>query len=248
MLDHVKAAGRREDGFTLPELLIVLFITGVVLAGVANLMQTTLRQSSGVITRTDATQRGRLVMDRMTQQLRSQICVDTGLTDAGNNLIEKPSLAYAAPNRVVFYADLGNGAAKPDGTSRVERRELVYDTANKRILQRRFIATSQLGAAPTTFSGTVSETVLLSNVSTPPEGMFRFYAYDDAAVPPTTTREVTGNPLSDANRAQTARIGVAMDVRPTKSGDQKIFTRLEDSVHLRTADPNYTTNPDPDCR
>ena len=34
---------------------------------------------------------------------------------------------------------------------------------------------------------------------------------------------------------------------PARAPDQKISTRLEDSVHLRTSDPNKNT-PEPTCR
>lgn len=234
---------RRQEGFTLPELLVILFIAGVVLAGVASVMRVVLNQSTGVMTRTDASQRGRLVMDRMTQQLRSQVCVDPGATNTSGTLIEKPSLAYASPNQVTFYVDLGSGK-----TQGLERRELIYEPANRRIQQKVYKATSALGIVPTTFAATATETTLLSNVSAPSPGPFKFYAYDDSKNPATTTRELSGNPLADADRASAARIEITMDVAPGNARITNVVTRLQDSVHLRTADPNVTTNPDPDCR
>jgi hypothetical protein len=44
-----------------------------------------------------------------------------------------------------------------------------------------------------------------------------------------------------------AQIDIAIDVRPPRTANTNILTHLDESVHLRTADPNQN-NPDPDCR
>jgi prepilin-type N-terminal cleavage/methylation domain-containing protein len=103
---------RDERGFTLVEMLAVMLVGGIVLAGVAGLMQTVMRQSTGIVARTDASQRGRLVMDRMTSQLRSQVCLDLGFESA------KPAVESATRNSVTFYTDLS------DGTKPAVRRQL----------------------------------------------------------------------------------------------------------------------------
>jgi hypothetical protein len=101
---------------------------------------------------------------------------------------------------------------------------------------------------PTTFSTSATSRVVLDDVTAPRDGtpFFRFYAYTATGDPRTTTAPLPV-PLSPASLADTARIAVAMDVRPARADDDQVYTRLQDSVHLRTADPN-TSDPDPDCR
>ena len=60
------------------ELLVVLIITGVVLGAAATGVQVVIRQSNGTILRTEAAQRGRLVLDSLMRQIRSQVCLDVG--------------------------------------------------------------------------------------------------------------------------------------------------------------------------
>ena len=67
---------RAEDGMTLTEVLIAATTSFVLLAAVLGLLDNTVKLSSGAMQKTDAMQRGRLAMDRVTQPLRSQVCLD----------------------------------------------------------------------------------------------------------------------------------------------------------------------------
>ena len=66
-----------------------------------------MRQSNGVISKTDASQRGRLAMDQMTRALRSQVCLDLGSATA------RPALEAANRNSMTFYTDLSDGSRPP---------------------------------------------------------------------------------------------------------------------------------------
>ena len=234
---------RDERGFTIVELLAVMLIGGIVLAGVASLMQTVLRQSTSIVSRTDASQRGRLVMDRMTRELRSQVCLDLGYESA------KPALEAADRNSVTFFTDLSDGAKPP------VKVQISYEEASKRIVEREYAMTSAPGAKPTTFATTPSTTkVLLDNVTAadfnPPrpddtnpatDDFFSFRKYEGVGTAATDTKPVSGEtPLSSADLAAVARITIAMDVRPANSKTATPFTRLEDSVLIR----NLNKNPD----
>jgi prepilin-type N-terminal cleavage/methylation domain-containing protein len=226
---------RSEAGFSMAELLVVLIIAGIVLAGVASLMQVVMRQSTGTVLRTEATQRGRLVLDQITQQLRSQVCLDV------DTATEKVSLAAASDNSVTFYTDLSDGSKQP------VKRTVTYDPVGKTIKQTSYLATSAIGVVPTTFSATGTTRTLLDNVDAPTAGMFAFWGYQPTGTPRPLTRGLGPGSLSATDLGDTAQINIVMQVRPPRSKDPKLFTQLEDSVHLRTADPNQN-NPDPDCR
>jgi prepilin-type N-terminal cleavage/methylation domain-containing protein len=226
---------RQEQGFTPVELLVVLFIGSIVMAGVAGLVQVVVRQSSGVVSKTDASQRGRLAMDQITRALRSQVCLDLGSASA------RPALEAADRNSVTFFTDLSDGSRPP------VRRQLSYDAANRQIIEREFVATSALRAAPTVFSTTPRTRVLLSNVTAPADGtdFFTFRRYTGTGRFDTDTVPVSGaTALSAADRASVARITISMDVRPANARNAKVFTRLQDSVHVRNLSTAYSpTNP-----
>jgi type II secretory pathway pseudopilin PulG len=231
---------RRQGGFTMVEVLVVLFSAGVVIGTAATAVDVVLNQSTGTVLRTDATQRGRLVLDRMTQQLRSQVCLDVGTAT------ERISLVAASANSVRFYVDLG------DGSKPLSERRLSYDPASKTIVQQVWPANSAVGAAPTTFSNTAQSTTLLDNVIPYADGstpIFSYFGYQPTGDPRLDTLQFDpgAGMLSTAQLEDTARIAVAMEVLPARAPDQTISTRLEDSVHLRTSDPNQES-PDPTCR
>lgn len=223
---------REERGFTMVEMLAVLLISGIVLGGVNTLMQVVMRQSTGIVGRTDASQRGRLVVDRMTRELRSQVCLDLGYVSA------RPALEAADKNSVTFFTDLSDGTQPP------VKRQIAYDSGTQRILEREYPRTSVAGVQPTTFSNTPDKTyVLLDNVTANRDTgeFFSFRKYTGSGTDATDTAVVSGAaPLSAADLAAVARITVSMDVRPANAKNDKVFTRLEDSVLIR----NLNKNPD----
>jgi prepilin-type N-terminal cleavage/methylation domain-containing protein len=229
---------RSERGFTMVEVLAVMLIGGIVMAGVASLMQVAMRQSTGIVSRTDAIQRGRLVMDRMTRELRSQVCLDLGYVSA------RPALESADRNSVTFFTDLS------DGTKPVVKRQITYDAANKKIVEKQYVRSSAAGVTPTTFSTTPTTTTLLENVTSKNStgDFFSFRKYNGPGSDATDTVLVSGaTPLSSADLAAVARITIAMDVRPSNAKNGAVFTRLEDSVLVRNLNknPDYSpTNPD----
>jgi type II secretory pathway pseudopilin PulG len=105
----------REDGMTLPELLVTLTIAMVISLATFSLVEVTMRRSGEVSARVDAVQRGRFAMDEMTRQLRSQVC----LQNASVATMVKPrSVEAATADSVVFYADTRDtsvGAVPPPG-------------------------------------------------------------------------------------------------------------------------------------
>lgn len=232
---------RCQSGFTMVEVLVVMFSAGVVLSAAATAVDVVLHQSTGTVSRTEATQRGRLVLDQMTRQLRSQVCIDVGTPT------ERISLAAASRNSVQFYVDFSDGSKQPT------KRQLTYDPTSATIVQQVWPASSALGVTPTTFSATPQTTTLLDNVIPYNDGgatpFFSYYGYQPAGNPRLDTLQLDpgSGTLTVPELEDTARIAIAMEVLPARAPDQTISTRLEDSVHLRTSDPNQNS-PDPKCR
>ena len=82
------------------------------------LLDSTVRLNTGVMAKTDAMQRGRLAMDVITQQLRSQVCLEN---------LAGPAIVPGATNatRSTFYSDFSEG----DGTVPPTKRTLTFDPA-----------------------------------------------------------------------------------------------------------------------
>ena len=83
----------------------------ITMLAVFAVLDTSVKQSSAVAGRVNATQRARLAMDTITRQLRSQICISA----------TAPAIISGTENSVKFHVDL------TDKTRPVEQRELVFD-------------------------------------------------------------------------------------------------------------------------
>lgn len=148
---------RRSDGFTLVEVMLAAAIGLIVFTGALALMGTAFRDTHGVIARTDAMQRGRLALDEITQELRSQVCPDPST----------PAVAGGDDSSVTFYADLSDGSRPP-----VEH-VLALDPASMTIVDR-----SGPGAA---------RVVLDAVDDAPGTPFLRYYAFTTAGTPRTAT-------------------------------------------------------------
>ena len=132
---------RAEDGFTVMELITAMAVGFVLLAATLGLLESSVRLNTGVISKTDAMQRGRLAMDTVTQQLRSQVCLDWD-----NSAVR----ADADDESVTFFADYGEGAASSPSCGRcttTRRRAGSSSTAPTR--RRRSRTRSSRTATPT---------------------------------------------------------------------------------------------------
>ena len=218
---------RTQGGFTVVELLVAMTVLGVVAFGAMTFIEVVMRQGRGVVDRTEAAQRGRLVLDQLTRQIRSQVCLDA--TTKG--------LVAATPSALTFYADLTAGGTSP------RMRTLEYQPSRKQIVERLYRADR------TTVE---RETVLLQNVVQETSGtpVFSYSAYPQnppPGVPLEPNESLTGAPaLSAAQVGRIAVIGLSFSVRPHGATGDRFNTTLTDQVVLRNADPNATKN-DPTC-
>jgi prepilin-type N-terminal cleavage/methylation domain-containing protein len=218
---------RSQAGFTVVEVLVASVVLAVVAAGAMTFVQVLLRQSRGVVERTDAMQRGRIALDQMTRSLRSQVCLneDTEGLIAGN------------ADEVTFYADYSDGTRPP------ERRTLKYDPTTRRLTETTVAGTGPL-TGPISFTSPARTRRLLDGVtrdgSTP---VFQYFAYGTGT--PRLPNVPLPAPLSTTDLGNAARVQLTFQVGSSR--DAKFATRLEDDVLLRNTDPN-AARPDPTCR
>jgi prepilin-type N-terminal cleavage/methylation domain-containing protein len=229
---------RAQDGFTVVELLVAMIVLSMVVAGSLTLIQVVMRQGRGVLERTEAAQNGRLALDRMTRQIRSQVCRDqfTG------------GLISASPTELRFYADLGDGR-----TAGPSMHALKFDSATGRITEKVWFSQTVPPAAPSYPVAPNRELVILQDVApeTTQSGtalpFFSYFAYDTAVSPPVPNRALQSTgPLSATDLPDAAVVRLQFKVRPTGARDDKFAVRMQDDVFFRNADPN-AARPEPRC-
>jgi hypothetical protein len=231
---------RNEDGFTLMEVLTVMTVGIVLLGAILGLLESTVRLNTGVLAKTDAMQRGRLAMDSLTQQLRSQVCFDWNTSAI---------IQGSDANSVTFYSDFTAGGNQP------VKRTLRFDQATGRILSLRYLPPNPLPNpfTPDKYPGTpTSINLVLENaarqwdpVKNQAVPFLRYFAYKDVGGVMKAEDELTP-PLDDAEAARAARVEIAYVSRPTGAKDDKKAVNLSDQVMARHSDPNLAV-PDPKC-
>jgi Tfp pilus assembly protein PilW len=243
---------RREEGFTLVELLATMVAGMVVLAAVVTVISVTLRQTSYTFTRVDATERARSALAHMEDELHSA-CIVNGVTPIeGGAQGSQDSDA----NDLVFVSQFGTSA----NPTPVEHK-ITYSPTAHTLTEYTYTVT---GANPNqwVFSSSPTNTAgkrLLTNVSPIPISgssnftpIFQYFAYEpytdangnaammlmdgSSSVPGTTTVSnpdplpVTPSGLSATNAASTAEVMVNLLVGAAGGN-------MENTNAVGTADP-----------
>jgi type IV pilus assembly protein PilW len=221
---------RSEAGVTLVELLVAMVIgTGTLLAVFA-VLDTSVKQSNAVAGRVNATQRGRLALDTITRQLRSQVCYSPTV----------PALVSGTDTSVKFHADLSDGARL------IEQRELLYDATKGTINERTWAGVLTAGVVG--FPAMTKNRQLINEITTrpaPDAAIFRYYAYN-TAVPPRPIVQLA-TPLNATDLARTARIDVGfVTLPPNARPSPAASVTLQNEIYVRVADPNDPA-PTPTC-
>jgi hypothetical protein len=242
---------RQEAGMTLMELMTAISIGMVVLLGMFALLDGSVRMNTNVMSKTDAMQRGRIALDVLTQELRSQVCLPNL---AGPAIV--PDVTTA--NTVVFYSDFSEG----DGTVPPTKRKLSYDPATGNVTTAIYrVGDDNVEPESGDFPDAPSQTLLrLENAGLQRDGavpFLRYYAYQWVEVEgqtprPEATLELT--PPIDANEARRiARIDVSVVANPL-GNDRTKGVDLTDQIMARHSDPNLAkwdpanpSLPDPRC-
>jgi Tfp pilus assembly protein PilW len=228
---------RAHEGFTLAEMLVAATVGFVVLAAALGLLESTLRLDNGVMAKTDAQQRGRLAMDRITQELRSQVCL---------NLTTPAVLPVkTTADSVTFYSDFGK-----DNTAPPMLRTITFDNTTGSISESQVLGKGNAGG-PFTFDDPPTKQVIFQGATRVVEAdksvrpFLKYFAYETQNGVLGTTQELLP-PLDAAAAARVARIEISFTARPTGAKDNTNATDIKDEISVRHADPNLTV-PDPQC-
>jgi prepilin-type N-terminal cleavage/methylation domain-containing protein len=221
-----------ESGFTLVELLAAMAIGIIVVMAGFLLLDRASSASTEIADRQDAVQRGRMAMERITRQLRSQVCLGD----------ETEPITYGDDNQVVFYADLGAGSLSGD-TVEQRRLSFVGTSGNAQIVQDIFQGTGVYPAL--TFSTLPTETeVLLYKAARLVDGgvvrpFLRYYGFSLEEDAEPGELELLPTPLSsdDASRTVMVRVGFAALPDRQRPNDRDA-TGMETDVYVRLADPS----------
>ncbi len=214
-----------ERGFTLIEVLTALLIGGIVLAGAMSVFQAGQRASARVQDRAESVQRGRVVMEQLTQRVRSQVCLGPGY----------PALTQGDANGMTFYMDIG------DETFRPQQMRLTYDPAtNGGQITETTWDMSVSGSSPSGWqvAGSPSRVrVLATNLSLSGSTPF-FQYYSFTSTDPIAPTNLLPVPLSPADLARVVQVVLTYRAEPMR-GNQNAFVAptFQNQVYVRTADP-----------
>jgi type IV pilus assembly protein PilW len=213
---------RSQAGFTLIELLTAMIIGMFTILAAFALIDSTFTGTAKVQARTDASQRGRIALDRMTRVLRSQVCVN-GV----------PPILSGDSDQVTFTGDLsaGNGA---------DKYTLAFNQTPGTFTQ---TLTPGAGTEPNrAFTATPVTTQVLSDVARETgKTIFTYWS----AKPGTGGTQLLplSVPLQPADLKRVARIDIAFVARSPKAiRTENWSSTFEDSVTARLVD---TTTADP---
>ena len=167
---------RSESGVTLVELMVAMMIGTITILAVYGVLDTSIKQSTKIAGRVNATQRGRIAMDTITRQLRSQVCYSATV----------PALVSGTDTAVKFHVDL------TDGSKPIEQHEIFYNPTARTLTERVWPGRGQPALVPDAdgLAGRSPTSVVPRPAPNAP--IFRYYAYNtrDAAAP--------GHPAADA--------------------------------------------------
>jgi prepilin-type N-terminal cleavage/methylation domain-containing protein len=240
---------RREDGFTLIEMLVACAIALVVLTAALTMLVSAMARTTETAGRVASTERGRIALDTMTRQIRSQACLGNADTSfvSSDQITNFPTSGTQAS----FYVDFSDqsqtvSAAPP------ELHRLRYDAPSRQLIEDDYAMISDGAAAPTfTWRAPASPTrsrVLAQDVvqdgSTP---IFQYYKYV-AGTPATLQLIAPADPVSAADAALIARVDIDFKVlRPGMTSVSSSGSTVFDSqVTIRSVDPNDDL-PSPQC-
>ena len=221
---------RSQAGFTLPELIVAMAIGMATVLAVYAVLDTSIKQSNNIAGRVNATQRGRIAMDIITRQLRSQVCYSPTV----------PAIVSGTADSVKFHVDLS------DGTQAIQQREILFSPTAGTLTERVWPGQGSPLAFPTmTVNRQITDGVGRIAVGAP---IFKYYAYN-IPTPPAVPRPITAlsTPLSATDVARVAKIEIEfMALPPGGKVTTPSASTLQNEIYVRVADPNDPA-PTPTC-
>jgi prepilin-type N-terminal cleavage/methylation domain-containing protein len=212
---------RDESGFTLVELLMAMSIGVVVLFAAFMLVDASTPLAAKTQDRVDAAQRGRLAMDIIGAELRSQVCMPGAVPPI------MPTVSDAA--NVWFY---GNNQDQDSLPQRhhiyIQGTALKEDTWQGQGTQAN--VTFPVGLLPQT------RTLLDPVALVPGVPLFRFFGFD--ANLPASVNQAINVPVSVADSRRVVQVNISFVARPTNAtGATPRDSTFQQAIFFRTADP-----------
>jgi prepilin-type N-terminal cleavage/methylation domain-containing protein len=230
---------RRQAGFTLIELIVAMTIGTMTVLAVYGVLETTMKQTTRIAGRVNATQRGRVALDIITRQLRSQVCYSPVV----------PALVSGTDDAVKFHVDL------TDGSKPIEQHEIAFDPTARTLTERIWPGAGSPLSFPTrTVNRQITDGIVRRPADVlpgPDQPIFRYYAYNVPA-PPAIPKPVTllPTPLSAPDLGRVAKIEIGFVALPPGTRPPYVkatgASTLQNEVYVRVADPNDPA-PTPTC-
>jgi prepilin-type N-terminal cleavage/methylation domain-containing protein len=226
---------RSDSGFTLVEMVMVLFLLGIVMAFTLNSMASYERAATGGIRRLENLDEARTLMEVISKDIRTA----AKLTVTGSPFLPDPAqpttYVLADDNSVTFYANLNLG-----GSTTCPKKVHLYVNANKEIIEE-VTEPNDFALPPCTNAWTIKlprpRLVGQYVANAADEPVFTYY-YDNGGV--LTAFPTSATPLTTANGALVSSVGIELAIRK----DTSLWvspTTLVNRVRL----PNVYYNPPP---
>jgi hypothetical protein len=216
---------RQERGTTLAELMVGLAAGTVVMLGLTTMVVVTLHASTRVTTRVDATQRGRMVLTRVIDQIHSA-CIAPKV----------PPIQKESTSTVLRFVHAAGAEVSPTPTLS------VISLSGETLMQSDYAFKE--GAAPAwVFQSTPNKTTqLMTNVSpiSATRPVFTYYGSSAGAVS-ATPLEPPGVPLSELDASRTIQVSMAFKASSGKgpSAEESTPARMQGSATLRLTAVSY---------
>jgi type II secretory pathway component PulJ len=220
---------RTEGGFSLPELLVTLTIAMTVSMAAFALVEYVMKRSAEAEQRVETTQRGRIALETITRQLRSQVCLTRGNTSY-------PPIVSGTGTQISLYVDLSDAASTAQYP---ERHDLTYNTTAKTIVEQDYATVDGVNWAlqrtRTLLTNVNQDRDTAGNVL--PVFKYSAYSYDAASDPQLSLAELT--PPLGANNGRVVKIEVAFRATPrAKTYRSDVEVPFRDDVFVRAVNPN----------
>lgn len=215
---------RDETGTTLVELMVALVSGMVVFAALATMVVTTLHGSSRVTARVEATQRARIAMTRVMEQLHSA-CIAPEIA---------PVRAGSTGNSLEFVHQTGSAVSPTPILS-------VVSYASGTLKQSDYSVT---GTSPNWTKGALipPTKTLLTKVApiAPSTSIFSYYRYSNGAVSETPLNPPVSG-LSSEEAALTVEVRAALSADPLRTPVKDSFAdaNIRNSATLRLTPPSF---------
>jgi prepilin-type N-terminal cleavage/methylation domain-containing protein len=211
-----------ERGFTLIELMMSAAIGTVIMLAAFGLLDATIRTFGSSGHRTDVAQRGRLMLDEVTRQLRTPVCLSANGTSA---------ILDATATSIRFYSDM-TGSDFRVGSPQPAIVELTFSGG---ILTQTTTRDTGTGTQTTTRRLGERLSQVVDGATTQP--YFRYWALEPVKTPP-SPREANvplSPPVGTNDRPRIARIAVAFRVG-SEDSNARHSADFDNEVYLRSID------------